>query len=201
VTSVSVDLSRAAQLLGLDERLRRVPSTAKVRGVFFDLVDAQLRRRGLATNPEWRLATEAPRRIHALYPAGDLLRALTVAGALVDPDPKQGVRLIFSEGARFAADTWFGRAFRAVLSPNPLTALRWLERSHDYMCNYGRWRLEERAPGRATLHMFDEYCWIDTLHLGGCEGLLRACGVSGSVHATMDGLFSGRLEISWQLRN
>ncbi|HEY1697919.1 MAG TPA: TIGR02265 family protein [Polyangiaceae bacterium] len=201
MSSVSVDLNRAAEALALEERIRRIPSTAKVRGVFFHLMDGQLRKRGLAASPEWRLAAEASRRMHALYPAADFLRAMTVAGALVDPDPRQGVRLIFSEGAPFAANTWIGRAFRAALSPDPLQALRWLERSHDYVCNYGRWRLEERAPGRATLHMFDEYCWIDSLHLGGCEGLLRACGVTGSVHATMDGMFSGRLEIFWRLRN
>lgn len=198
---VSVDLSRISESLALEERIKRIPSTAMVRGVFFNLVDRELRRRGLAASPAWRVESEAPRRMHALYPAPDLLRALALGGALIDPDPKQGVREIFLHAAPFVGDTWFGRAFRSVFSPDPVQALRWLERSHDYMCNYGRWRVEERGPGRATLHMFDEYCWIDSLHLGGCEGLLRACGVTGTVTATMDGMFNGRLEVAWNLRN
>jgi uncharacterized protein (TIGR02265 family) len=202
VSSLSVDMGTVARALDLDERLRRTPSTAKVRGVFFQLIDAQLRRRGLASASEWRLAAgKATRHVHVLYPATDLLRAMAIAGALMNPDPRQGVREIFSDGARFAAATWFGRTFRTVFSPDPLSALRWLERSHDYICNYGRWRVEERGPGRATLHMYDEYFWIDCLHLGGCEGLLEACGVVGTVHASLDTLFTGRLEVAWRLPN
>lgn len=202
VASLSVDLGSVAKALDLEERLRLTPSTARVRGVFFQLIEAQLRRRGLARSSEWRLAAgNAARYVHVLYPVADLLQAMAVAGALLNPDPREGIREILSDGARFVSSTWFGRTFRTVFSPDPLSALRWLERSHDYICNYGRWRVEERGPGRATLHMYDEYFWIDSLHRGGCEGLLQACGVVGTVHASLDGLFTGRLEIGWRLQN
>lgn len=198
--SVLVDLPRAAEVLQLDERLRRIPATAKVRGLFFHHVDAQLRKRGLASLGEWQQLAPSSYRVHLLYPVSDLVRALAFAGALVSPDPREGMRELFHGAAPFAADTWFGRVFRALLKPDPLGALRWIERSRDYISNHGHWRLEVRGPGHAMLHMFDEYMFIDSVHRGGCEGLLDACGAPGEVRAEMDGMFRGRLDIRWSER-
>jgi hypothetical protein len=57
-----------------------------------------------------------------------------------------------------------------------------------------------RGPGNAVLHMFDEYTWIEGAHRGGCEGLLIACGVEGSVEADLDSRFNGRLHVRWRSR-
>jgi len=197
--SVAVDLKRVEEVLNLEERVRRIPSTAMSRGLFFHLIDAQLARRGLAFTSGWQPRYGQGRRLHVLYPTTELARALAAGGALLHEDPREGLRELFRGAAAFVATTWFGRVIRSVLRPDPLEALRWMERSHDFACNHGVWRVEDRGAGHATLHMLDEYLWIDSVHRGGCEGMLEACGVHGAVEAETDDMFRGRLDVRWQI--
>jgi hypothetical protein len=79
----------------------------------------------------------------------------------------------------------------------PYDALRWLERSRDYIANYGKWRLEDRGEGHAIMHKYDEYFWLDAFR-GACEGMLTVCGVRGDVRCELDTTFNGRLVIRWE---
>ncbi len=198
--SPRVDLGHAFEAVDLHKRLESVPASAAIRGVFFDMIDSALKRHGLASLPAWKRQQER-RKLFQLYSLHDYLRAFTTAAALIDPDPIKGMADIYSDGSRFFAETWFGRALHQFFRPDPTPALKWIARSHEHFVNYGRWRLEQRGPGHAVLHMFDEYIWIEGAHLGGCQGLLVACGVTGTVTAELDGPFDGRLDIRWQLPN
>ena len=183
-----------------ERRLRDVPSTALVRGMFFNMIGDHLRRIGQADRAKSIVGSK--RRIYALYPVGELLEAFSAAGPYVVPgDPAEGIRQIWAGGSRYFAGTWLGRAFQSLIRPDPAAALEWLEGAHAHFCNYGQWRLEVVEPRYAVLHMFDEYIWIDSAHRGGCEGLLAACGVDGRVDVVLDGAFSGRLEIRWRLKD
>jgi uncharacterized protein (TIGR02265 family) len=184
----------------LEGRLRTVPSTALVRGMFFNMVGDHLKRCGHAEAA--RSIVGARRRIYALYPVQELLVAFGKAAPIVVPhDPAEGIRQIWSGGSRYFADTWLGKAFQRFIRPDPASALEWLDGAHDHFCNYGRWRLERVDGTRAMLHMFDEYIWIDSAHRGGCEGLLVACGVVGRVDVVLDTPFRGWLDVRWSLRN
>jgi uncharacterized protein (TIGR02265 family) len=178
-----------------------IPPTACSRGIFFNMLRDDLSRRGLLEVPELARLMQCSRRSYAYYPTRDLVEVYGVAGALVDPDPLEGVRQLFAGGVTYFSSTWYGSAFARFLHPDPKSALSWIERSREYVANYGRWRLELCAPGHVVLHMFDEYFWIEAAHRGGCEGLLKACGVEGEVRAELDDRFNGRLDIRWQLRN
>jgi hypothetical protein len=202
MATVTVDLGRAANALDLASRLRAVPPSAKSRGIFFKLIEDDLKRRGLKDRLSWKEAASFDsRRGYALYPVTDLMQAFADAGALVDQDPREGVRQIFGGGSRYFATSLVGRTFQRFLRPDPTAALLWLERSRTHLCNYGRWRVEQRRAGHVVLHMVDEYLWIDSAHRGGCEGLLAACGVVGEVNAEMDGPFDGRLDVRWTQRS
>ena len=191
---------RPARDLDVHARVLAVPASACVRGIFFNLIDEDLRRRGLARGSGMLLPEKRAekRRSYALYPLREFLPCLAAAGARADEDASEGVRAILSGGAPFCANTWFGRVFQRFLHPSPTAAFHWLERSRDYMCNYGHWRVEERGRERVIVHMFDEYIWIDPAHRGGCEGLLVACGVTGEVNVELDGAFRGRLDVRWE---
>jgi uncharacterized protein (TIGR02265 family) len=160
-----------------------------------------LARRGLVGVPEIARLLAEPRRSYAYYPTRELVEVYGVAGALVDADPRAGIRQLFTATASYFASTWYGRAFARFLRPDPRSAFGWIERSREFVANYGLWRLELRGPEHAVFHMFDEYFWIEAAQRGGCEGLLLACGVEGEVRAELDDQFSGRLDIRWQLRN
>jgi uncharacterized protein (TIGR02265 family) len=184
----------------LQERVRTVPSTAMVRGLFFNMIGDHLQRSGHARAA--RSIVGPKRKIYALYPVADLLTSFGQAAPIIAPtDPRAGIREIWAGGSRYFAATWLGKAFQRFIRPDPAAALEWLERAHEHFANYGRWRLERVQPGHAVLHMFDEYIWIEDAHQGGCEGLLAACGVRGSVVPVMDSAFAGRLEVRWQMPN
>jgi uncharacterized protein (TIGR02265 family) len=185
--------------LDLEERLRQLPESAQIRGIFFRLLEQDLAKRGLKESASWgweKVLGEQPRS-YRLYPMRPLLVAYADAGALVSPERGEGLRDIFRRNCLPYAESWFGQGLKRFLQPDLLRALRWIEKCRDHFCDYGRWRLESDAPGRATLHMVDEYLWIEWAHRGGCEGLLDACGVVGEVTAELDGPFEGRLQIRW----
>jgi uncharacterized protein (TIGR02265 family) len=196
MSHVTVDLGRAASELDLDRRLREIPSSASVRGVFFNMIEEDLKRRGLEL--AWRAAGGGPRRSYLLYSVRDFLSVYTQAGALVDADAREGVRSIFGGGSRYFGTSLLGKTFQRLLRPDPTAAFLWLERSREHLCNYGSWRVEQRGRGHVVLHMVDEYIWIDTAHRGGCEGMLQACGVVGEVHPELDSPFRGRLDVRWK---
>jgi hypothetical protein len=77
--------------------------------------------------------------------------------------------------------------------------MQWVAFSRDYISNYQSMRVERRAPTHALIHIYDEYCWLDTCQRGGCEGLLEACGVRGTVVVELDTPFRGRLDVKWEL--
>jgi uncharacterized protein (TIGR02265 family) len=187
--------------LDLDRRLRDAPASACTRGVFFNVVRDQLNRRGLLGVPDAQRLFKEPRRSYQLYALRDFLEGFAFGGALVDADPREGIRQLFGGAAGYFSSTWYGAAFARFLKPDPAAALGWIERSREHMANYGKWRLEHRGRERAILHMFDEYLWIEAAQRGGCEGLLQACGVTGEVRAQLDDDYNGRLDIRWQLRN
>jgi uncharacterized protein (TIGR02265 family) len=199
VSHVVVDLERTARLLDLDWRLKNVPSTAMVRGVFFNLIEDALRRRGLVAHPSWRsTGTTEQRTSYGLYPARDLIVLSTTAGSLVKNDPVQGMREIHASTATYYASTWYGRAFRRLLRPDPSATLSYIDRSRSLIANYGLWRWEPRGFNRGILHMFEEYCFIESIQRGGLEGMLTACGVRGEVRVELDSPFNGRLIAEWE---
>ena len=196
-----VDLERAAARLDLTRRFAAIPDTAMVRGVFLNLVEADLARRGLIGHPAWHGRAAQSRRSHELYPARDLVLLSSTAGALVHADALEGMRQVHASTATYFASTWYGRAFQRFLHPDPGEALSWIDRSRHFVANYGHWRYEARGYGVGILHMFDEYCYIEAIQRGGCEGLLAACGVKGTVDVELDSPYQGRLIVRWSPRN
>jgi uncharacterized protein (TIGR02265 family) len=195
--SLIVDFPQAAAELGLEARLRAVPATAQIRGIMFRLLEDDLARRGFKGWPRWvEILGEQPRS-YRLYPVRHLLVAYAEAAALISTDPREGLRELCSAISQPFSESWYGRAWRQFLKPDPFGALQWLERFRDHMCAYGQWRVESLGAGRATLHMMDEYFWIEPFHRGGCEGMLRVCGVEGEVAVELDSLFCGRLQVRW----
>ena len=185
----------------LTRRLAAIPLTACVRGVFFNMLRDDLARRKLLSAPDLARLLAQPRRSYGFYPTRELVEVYGIAGAIVAPDPLDGIRQLFVGTTDYFSTTWYGRAFARYLHPDPRSALSWIERSREHVANYGRWRLEPRGPERAIFHMFDEYFWIEAAQRGGCEGMLRVCGVDGEVRAELDDMFVGRLDIRWQARN
>jgi uncharacterized protein (TIGR02265 family) len=197
---IVVDLRQATSRLDLEQRLRDLPATAMVRGIFFRLLKDETQKRGLASVDELRKLLDR-RDVWRLYPARELMSAYATAASLIDPDPNEGLRTLFHDMAPSYGGTWYGQLFRKFLgTPDPARALRYIERAKERVSNYSTWRLETVGPRHVVLHMFDEYFWIESAQRGGCEGLLRACDVQGTVRAELDSPYAGALDIQWTPR-
>jgi uncharacterized protein (TIGR02265 family) len=198
--SVIADFPAASTELDLQRRLREVPASAMVRGIFFRILEDDLARRGMGGLLRWRGVLGEQPQSYRLYPVSKLLVAYAEAAAMVAPDPRDGLRDIFRGICLPFSQSWYGRAWSQFLRPDPFKALHWLDRCREHVSNYGTWRLESRGPGYAVVHMNDEYFWIDSAHRGGCEGMLDVCGVDGEVTAETDSMFRGRLHVRWRER-
>jgi len=196
---VAIDLARANALLGLADRVASVPEYAKVRGIWFTVTAQHMRRSGEAARLAWQAASGAKaRRIYRLYRVRDLLEELAIAGAIENPDdPREGIRTIWQAGVATFVHSLIGRSVARLARPDPMTALRWVERSRHLSCNYGTWWLEQISSDYAIMHVRDEYIWLDCAHRGGAEGTLQICAASISVEPEMTSPFHGKLHLRW----
>jgi len=195
---VVVDLARSASQLDLEKRLRDLPATAMVRGIFFRLLKDETEKRGISAVEELKRVLVG-KDVWRLYPARELMVAYATAASLVDPDPNQGLRSLFHDMGPSYSRTWYGQLFRKFLgSPDPGRAIRYIERAKERVSNYSTWRVETLGPRHVVLHMFNEYFWIESAQRGGCEGLLQACDVSGEVRPELDGPYNGALDVRWE---
>jgi uncharacterized protein (TIGR02265 family) len=195
-----IDLPGSMSKLGLEQRLRDLPSTAMVRGIFFRLLRDEAEKRGIAA------VGELPRLLRGkdvwrLYPARELMIAYATTAPLVHVDPDEGLRALFRAQASSYAETWYGRLFRKFLGlPDPEKAIRYIERANERISNYSTWRLETVGTRHVVLHMFNEYFWIESAQRGGSEGVLDACEVEGEVNVELDDPYNGALDIQWRPR-
>jgi uncharacterized protein (TIGR02265 family) len=199
--SITVDLQQAAAALDLEERLRATPTAARVRGIWFKMTEDAVKGRGPAAEAAFREAGGgASRWVFRLYDARHYLAEAALAAALIDPmDPREGLRAMWRRAAGYSGFLHPG-SFLHLLGPDPMQALRWLIRYRDHFATFGVWRLEERSPEHAVVHVDEELIWIDSAHKGGAEGLLDASGVSGAVEVELLDRFSGRLHLRWERR-
>jgi uncharacterized protein (TIGR02265 family) len=197
--SITVDLQQAAAALDLEERLRAASRSARVRGIWFKMTADAVKRRGSAAEAAFREAGGgAFRWAFLLYDAREYLVEAALAAALLNPiDPREGLRDMWRNATGYSTVLHSG-SFLHLLEYNPMVALRWLVEYRDHFATFGSWRLEERSPEHAVMHLHEELIWIDSAHKGGAEGLLSASGVRGTVDVELLDRFSGRLHLRWE---
>jgi uncharacterized protein (TIGR02265 family) len=196
-----VDVQRVRDALDLDRRLALVPDAARVRGLFFKVTADEVARHGAAAVAmHRRLSPVKSTWFFRMYPVRDYLEDAAAAATAIAPEnPTSALRAFFHNGPRYA-HLLNAQRFLALMGATPLDVMRWSEAQRDMFANYGRWRVEPRDDFYFIMHYFDEYIWIDSAHLGGLEGVLDGCGVSGSVLSDIDSPFNGRLHVRWRSR-
>lgn len=173
---------------------------AVVRGIWFSMAADHVRRIGRAESLAWQRVVYGRRRLPFLsYPLREYIEELATAAAIVHPnDPGEGMREIWRDAASTYVATPFGRSLVRLFKPNPLRPLEWLAAHRDHFCNYGTWRVVRHADHYVTMEMHDEFIWLQHAHRGGAEGLLAACGVSGTVEPEQSGPYEGRIHVRWE---
>jgi len=182
----------------LEERLRLVPPSASLRGLYFRNTLAVLRSAGLLEQyqqfyPESHSAVR-------FYPIADFLERASVAAAILrgPENVDEGLREIGRRNVLAFAESLIGRTALRLLAPDPVTLLRQACAGRRQSCRYGRWEVTFPEPGMAVMHMFEEYLWIESNVLGAAEGTLEAIGRKVSIQVELDSKFKGRHILRWQ---
>lgn len=186
-------------MLGVDERMRVIPSNDVVRGFLFKMTEDALARAGRGAVEAFRREIK-PRSRWAFrpYPVREYIEEAAVAAAILSPDdPVDALRTVWRETHRYAP-LFNAERFIALLGVDVLAAVRWLEQQRKTFASFGTWRLEERGPGYVVMHYFGEWVWIESAHRGGMEGVLQACGRQGTVDVVLDTPFDGHLHVRWR---
>jgi uncharacterized protein (TIGR02265 family) len=200
MSELVVDLEPGFAALDLERRLAETPTSAHSRGLFFRLAEQAVAERSPELAAAWRAATGYRSRwAFRMYPTRDFIREQAVAAVLLEPDdPGKALRAMWRVTPRLSPLIRADGFMRYMTGSDPMRALTWVARNRRMMCDYGDWRVEPTGSHSAILHIESEYTWIEHCHVAGAEGTLERCGVSPSVTAELDGLYSGKLRIRWE---
>jgi len=182
----------------LEERLRLVPPSASLRGLYFKNTLAVLRSAALL--PQYQEYYPETYSAVRFYPMADFLERAAVAAALLrGPEHiHDGLREIGRRNVLAFTESLIGRTALRLLAPDPVTLLRQACAGRRQSCRYGRWEVTFPEPGMAIMHMFEEYLWIESNVLGAAEGTMEAIGRIATVQVELDSKFKGRHILRWQ---
>ncbi|MBK7154761.1 MAG: DUF2378 family protein [Sandaracinaceae bacterium] len=190
-------LDEISEYCDLRVRLATIPPSAKWRGVYFNAVSGVLERAGkLGEYQRLMPETYSPLR---MYPAGELLEHVAVAGALLrsPQDVHAGMHEVGRDNALYFARSLLGRTMLRLLDEDPYRVLQQGVAGRRQSATYGRWRLERTGERSALMHFEQEYGWIESYMLGAGIGTFESVGVTGSFEVELDGPYDGRHVIRW----
>jgi len=158
--------------LDVEERLKKVPEKATVKGMFFssaiDLVK-RMHRDGAAAVGEKRYFAFKD------YPMADHVRLLETCGRLVYPgeSPRQGIRLIGSVAFEVFAQSMVGRAVFGIAGRSWDDALQLVTRAYGTTGPVGTASFDNSDPQRQVISFRQIWNFPDSYHVGVIEAAMQ----------------------------
>ena len=194
-------LERALDLVGphcdIEKRLRDIPASARVRGIWVHNIERELTRLGLKEKYLGYVGS-SPSAL-AWYPLDGAVVRLAVAGALA-ASPRElsaGLRQLARAQAVHFADSLLGRTMLRLLSTDPVRVLQQGAAARRQTCSYGRWDYDFGTPRKCVVTHVDEYAWLDSQVIGSAEGTMEAIGVPATFDLVLSDPYNGVLTITW----
>lgn len=179
-------------------RLRVVPPSALVRGLYLRSFETVLQRAGRTQLYRQHFAGERWSPVR-MYPLQDYMIRLALAGAsLRSPEcVHQGMHDIWRTNATTFAASLLGRTMLRLLSHDPvrLTEQGLAARRQTYQ--YGHWEIVRHGPRAVEMVYREEYLWIESAIAGGAVGAFEACGIQADVQTKLLNRFDGSTMITW----
>ncbi len=176
------------------DRLKKIPPSARVRGVWFRIIDKALSERGLIDEYD---ALLPDRRFRALpmYPVSEFLVHSAVAGALIAGPSRlhEGMFQMAHDNAKEFAESLFGRTLIRLLARDPKRLTQQAVASSRQTTNYGRRVAVFPDDGTVEVHYRDEYVWIESYMAGAAAGTYESLGYRVSVETDLTSPFDGVL--------
>jgi uncharacterized protein (TIGR02265 family) len=180
------------------ERLAAVPSSARVRGVYFRSALDEVTRRGRLAAFE-AIIHDTERSTFTLYPAADYLLWLGLAGSVVASPAAvhTGMRELSRGNAVYFGQSLLGRGLLRVLSRDPVKLLHQSIQSKRAVTNYGRWFIADQGARHVVIRLEEEYVWIESALAAAALGTLELCGIAPTVEVKLESPYNGDLVFRW----
>jgi len=191
----------ALELVGkhcdIEERMKLVPATARVRGVLFRPIQAQLQKRGLLD--AYQAYFGEKRGAIPFYPLTDYLLRLAVAGALVTTPSRlhEGMFSICKGNASEIVESVLGRALLRLLARDPVRLTEQGLAARRQTMAYGHWSIVRHGERSIEMVYENEYTWIDSAIAGSAVGTFEACGLTPKIETRLVDRFNGSTLIEW----
>jgi len=198
LTRASAALDLIAPHCDIVERLRDVPPSARVRGLYFKSVLNVLERLG-KLDAFARLYALPSRSSIRFYPLKDYLVELAVAGAVVASPRElhQGILEITRRNAAAFSESVLGRVLIRVLAHDPVRVTEQGLAARRQSTSYGDWRLERNGPRDISMIYHAEYMWIESAIAGAATGTFESCKVDANISTKLDDKYNGFTRITW----
>jgi uncharacterized protein (TIGR02265 family) len=180
------------------ERLRDVPPSARVRGLYFKSVGNVLREFGKLAAFEEYFPAERHSSL-TFYPLADYLLRLAVAGALTRTPGElhEGIREITRQNSTAFASSLLGRVLIRILDRDPIRLTEQGLAARRQSTTYGGWQLVRRGPSQIEVIYRGEYLWIESAIAGAAMGTFESCRVRPRLETTLIDKYNGATSISW----
>ncbi len=134
-----------------------------------------------------------------LYPLGDYLLRLAVAGAVVRSAEElhEGVRQITRANASAFATSLLGRVLVRILARDPVRLTEQGLAARRQSTTYGEWELIRRGPREIAMVYRAEYMWIESAIAGAALGSFESCQVTPRVETQLKDKYNGLTLVRW----
>lgn len=194
--------SRAWKLVAphcdIEERIRHVPPSATLRGMWHRSVLTALKQTGKIEeyneyfpNERWSMLT--------FYPLSAYMVRLAVAGALIASPTNlhQGMFEALRLNSTIFVSSILGRTLLRILAKDPVRLTEQGMAARRQSTNYGEWAIVSRGPNHIETIYRSEYVWIDSAIAGSAVGTFEACNLKASLQTQLDDRFNGSTLITW----
>jgi len=179
--------------LDLVLELRRIPESARQKGMFLQAMVAEAKRRGAAlpsARDRYVLFQDYPLREHA--------QLLAEFSAQFHPELplRQGLRRLGRAAYAALTESTVGKVIWASAT-DPAGAVEAIVKAYEISIHGCSAKVVERTRTSARVRLERIHYFLDCHHVGCFEGGLRAAGVEGDVKIRLESYSSGELLCSW----
>ena len=182
----------------LDEHLRRVPSGATIKGIFFLEFQRVAEEAGMW--PAVMLAAGLKKKRYFAfrdYSLVDNLRLAVAVASHVYPDlsPGEGLRRLGQSAVDVVMKSQIGRAVFGLLLHDLEPILLRGPKAYKLLLGVGDVTVEKVSESLYRFHARNLPAFLETYQVGVIEGVLRHCGAQGRVLLAMQDVANGMMEV------
>lgn len=180
------------------DRLKAVPPSARVRGLYFRHLQQGVARAGRLELYRELFPTDSWSTMK-FYALGDYLVRLACAGALMKSPERvhEGMFELGKGNALAFANSLLGRAMLRLLARDPVRITEQGLSARRQSTQYGHWDLIRHSPTCVEMVYEEEYVWIESNIAGAAVGTFEACGLSPQIETRLKDRFNGSTVIRW----